>query len=272
MTSHEQNGGGLGPDEMGFEWVDDDELSPEAKELLDQLSVPIGRQQREVGDEIREELVIEVQNRLESLRVDGYELVDKRWITPELVLTPHILDDVHYEIYRARKRQPYGRFVSVKAVEVFEALHSNYETRNSATLLQMEQDGRAFKFLATKMAMDETSIYKAVQKGPDGAFAVRSLHRLMKEDNMKEFQKVILRAAQRRADEAPLSFEEVTASAVSWARNLYRRIANVDTSGLSSDQQAQHLLELRDAERAVAFGHPALEFIDQQIDIESGND
>ena len=259
---------GQNPDEFGFEWVEDDELSPEAQKLLEEFSVPVGKVQKQLGEAIYQELATDVKDRLATLRVDGYDLVDKRWITktPELAMNPQLLDDVHYEIYRAKKKQPYNRFVSIKAEEVFEELIRLKEARSSGVLMQRKQNEEASSYLSFEMKMDEVSVYEAISKGAEGAFAVRSLHRLMLEPCMEEFRKVIHKAADRRADEAPLNFEVVSDRAVKWVTRVQRFVSESDPSGLSSDQQMLRLLELRDVDRSLAFTKPVINYIYQQND------
>lgn len=269
MNGPEKNNGGFGPDELGFEWVDkDDELSPEEEELLKELSVPIGRPPRKMAEMVHSELAEEARERLEELRVEGYTEVDKTWVKaiPELQMNPNILDDVHYVVYQARKNQTlYSRFVSVKAKEIFQELYGMYENRINGALLQSKQTEEASKFLEFDLKMDEVSVNEVMREGTDGAFAIRSLYRLLSEKTLVEFCKIILNTAEEQADVAPMTFEEVANRAVRYINNKHNRIANWDTSDLSTDQQTVHLLVLRDLERAQAFAKPVAEYLGKHI-------
>jgi len=273
--SGSENNGGLSPDEFGFKWVDrEDELSPEDEELLKEYSVPIGRPPRRMAEMVYGELAEEAQERLQELRVDGYAKVDKSWIKeiPELLMNPSILDDVHYVIYQGRKKQPlYSRFVSVSAREIFLELYGMKEDCINGAVLQSKQTSEAFKFLAKDLGMDEISIYEAMRKGAEGSFALRSLHRLLGEKNMEGFCKIILKATEERADEAPITFEEVANRAVRYINNKHSRIANWNTADLSTDQRTVHSLVLRDLERSQAFAKPVADFLGRHIETNEQN-
>ena len=271
-TYHGPNGERDPMDEFSFEWNDrDDELSPETEELLKELSVPIGRVPvRQLAEVVHTDLLDEVRNRMEDLRVDGYDRVDKRWIkaAPELQMTPYILDDVHYAVYRARKnRGPYNRFVSVTADEILDAFVKMRESGANGIVFQREQDDQAKKTLI-KNHIEENSIYEAMAT-PDGRFAVRSLYRLLREDSMRPFTNTMARATRRRMDEAPLSFEEVAIHAPRFIGNKLSRHLTQNPTYLSSDQRLTHELISRDLQRARAFAMPVTEYMAKTVPAET---
>jgi hypothetical protein len=265
-----EDGNRHNPDEFGFEWADE-ELTPEVQELLQELSIPVSRPSRKMAEMVHNGLAQETQERLAELRVEGYNEVDGSWIRaiPEVQMTPNILDDVHYVIYEARKKQPlYSRFVSVSAREIFRELHDMKENKLNGAILQNNQTSEAFEFLATYLKMDEIGIYEAMRKGPEGSFAVRSLHRLLSEKSMSDFWKVMRETAERRIDEAPLTFDEVAIRAVRFINNKHSRISRWNTSDFSTDQETVHVLVLRDLARTEAFAKPLADFLGRHIEPE----
>ena len=269
MTNQEGYPGGQNPNEFGFEWVDEDELSPEDRQLLDELSVPVGRPKPRFTQVVHADLAAEVQKRFESLRVESYREVDKSLIknTPELQMTPHILDDVHYVVYRRRKQEPFNRYVSVSADDIFAEFSRMRETGVNGVLLQRKQNSQAVKVLINDGKIDEGSIYE-VMRTSEGRFAVRSLHRFLAEDCMRPFTNILPKAARRRTDERPLMLDEVANRAIHFLQNKTRQHASIDTTKLSTDQRLTYELVSRDLGRASALVSPVAEYTLRDIESE----
>lgn len=264
MSEHYEESEEPRNDDFGFEWQNgDDELSPDVQKLLEELSVPIGRVPvRKLGEIVCEDCINEVRVRLEELRVEGYDRVNKKWLDefPELHMTPNILDDVHYKVYRNKKNLgPYNRYVSVSAEDVFDEFENMKETGTNGILLQREQDTQAKKTLI-KNHIEENSVYEAMITA-EGRFAVRSLFRLLREESMRAFTNAMIRATRRRMDEAPLSFDEVAAHAPGFIEKKLGLHTNYDPSHLSTDQRLTHELISRDLYRARAFAKPIIEYM-----------
>lgn len=256
------------PDDFGFNWVEEEALTPEIQALLEALSVPVRRSLPRLAEVIHTGLANEVQQRLAVLRVEGYSEVGKSHIkiTPELQMTPYILDDVHYEVYRRRKLGALNRFVSVNFEEIIAEFQAMHENRVNGVLLQRKQNDRAVKFLVNALKIDEGSIYETMGgSSPEGRFVTRSLHRLLAEDSMRPFTKLLPKAATRRIDESPLVFDEVAEHALHFIDMKYRQHESLDTSKLSTDQRIIHQLLSRDLERAKAFAMPVSDYIGKKL-------
>lgn len=266
MAKHGNFSGDYDPNEFGFEWTDE-ELSPEEKKLLDELTVPIDEPQRRFAESIQADIVAEVQERLEALRVERFDGIEKSQIqnSPELQMTPYILDDVHYVVYKRHKLGPFNRFVSVSAGEIFDEFRNMCEAGVDGTHLQREQDAQAVKVLINAGKIDDGSIYE-VMVTPKGRFAVRSLYRLLAESCMRPFTNILPKAARRRMDERPLMFDEVAARAIHFLQIKLRQHGSIDTIKLSTDQKLMYELVSRDLTRANAFGLPVAEYIYENLE------
>lgn len=262
---------GQRPDEFGFEWTDDHELTPENQKLLDELSIPVERSQPKVGEVVHGDIATEVQNRLEALRVENYQQVDSSWIkaTPELQMTPHILDDVHYEVYRKRKREPFNRFVSVGAEQIFHEFSEMAKSKVNGILLQRRQNAKAAQTLIEAAKIEEGSIYR-IMTAADGRFAVRSLYRLLREDQMKPFTNLLPKAARRRGE--PLILDEVATRAYHFLDIKIRQHGSLDTSLFSNDQRIAYELVSRDLMRTQAFASPVMDYLGRGMETSQPQD
>jgi hypothetical protein len=253
---------------QGFEWVDNEELTPEVEGLLAELSVPSRRMRstREMPEVVQTDLAVEVQDRLQALRVENFELFDRKLVKdiPELQMTPNILDDVHYVVYRGLKQMPFARFVSVNAQQIYLEFRNMASTGVNGVILQREQNKNAIEILTGAGKIEEGSLYEAMSSS-NGRLAVRSLHRLLAEDSMSPFTKILPKAHRRRSSESPLLFDEVGARAFHFLDMKLRQHARLDVSQFSTDQRISYNLVGRDLGRARAFAEPVNNYIAENL-------
>jgi hypothetical protein len=134
------------------------------------------------------------------------------------------------------------------------------ETGVNGILLQREQNNQARQALTSDAKIEEGSLYEAMVT-EYGRFAVRSLYRLLREEAMAPFAKLLPRASRRRGRESPLMFDEVGARAFRFLDTKIRQHAEVSMSQLSTDQRMYHELLARDLGRARAFAEPVNDYI-----------
>jgi hypothetical protein len=221
------------------EW-EDPELTSESRRLLDSVMHSLRSRPRdnrhspkpsELAEDAREIAARDatvITERLVDLEVRGVRTavgVDQftyRHIQryPELDMVPHLIDDVHYEVYRKRKEKSPSPYLTISLDDVLSELVTMQETSVDPVNYQRRQLNEAVEFLQ-RLSIEEGSIYEAMAK-PDGRFMVRSLHRFLSERSMRSFLENFKKVQKERMDERPVDLISVAARAVKWFEIRYR--------------------------------------------------
>lgn len=259
MNNHERFSGD-DPEEPNFSW-EDNELTDENLEELKKLEVPVGRTPQ-VGESVRNDLSIELRRRMEELRVEGGHTINKWQLRrlPELLLTPYVLDDVHYAIYERRREKSSSPYVSVSFKNILDEFKSMADNRINAALLQRRQTEDAHTRLVD-LGLNDDSLYKMIGNSPHERFLVRCLSRLLREPAMAGFTDKLLNEAMNRGAADPMRFEEVASRASKRLEHKYVGHMALDTQNYSNDEKLWFLLVERELARARAFAAPAAGYL-----------
>ncbi len=241
MTSYDTAGNGYENGDENEELFGitefEDELTPENLIALAAISRSLRGRQRETGVRAKdlaetaraaaEREATVVTNRLEELQVrgvrttSGVDLFTYRHIErfPDISDLPHLVDDVHYEVYKRRKEHSPSPYISVSLDEILSELTVMNETHVDAVNYHRQQSKDAINFFE-KLKIEEGSIHEAMTS-PEGRFMVRSLHRLFHERPMAKFVANFRKERQQKMDERPVDFLIVAARAMKWFERQY---------------------------------------------------
>lgn len=246
-------GSGETPDEFGFGDWNEDQLPSDIEELVEELSVPVRKTARHIGEVVHSGLEVDFQRRLDALRVEDPRSATKWKIRrhPELLMSAYALDDLHYAVYERRRAKSPSSFISITFKEIMA-----YETKTNIAQLQRNQTLESYLHLVD-LGLNADNLYKmTTSESPEEKFLVRSLARVLKEDFMAPFTDKLLKEAIERASVRPLEFEEVATRAARKVDQQYRAHMALDTRSYSTDERMWHLLITRKLERAKAFAEP----------------
>src|SRR3990167_6946940 len=117
------SGSGESSDEFGFGDWDEDQLSDDDKELIEELSIPVRKTTpRHIGEVVHSGLAVDFQRRLDALRVEDPRSATKWKIRrhPELLMSAYALDDLHYAVYERQREKSASPFISITFREIMD--------------------------------------------------------------------------------------------------------------------------------------------------------
>lgn len=222
---------------------------------------------------------------------------------PDLDITPYLIDDVHYELYRRERDSTPSPYMTVSLEGMLSELTTMRETHVDPANFQRRQREQAFDYLLS-MGIEEDSLHE-IQTTPEGRYILRSLYRFLNERPLGTFIRNFIKSERSRLDDRPVDVLTFASRATKWFDRRYGENEKLRTPVVEDrkllrsefpdedeqkhestedvmyqmqrkrldeedpDQTQWHELRMRELNRTRAFARPVAEYLEKRQETET---